>query len=582
MDVFRRVFQVLIPLGLVICPFTLYGQKDSLFPPIPKGAQASIGSKYYTRLLETQAEYWEALKKGDSTELGELCYLLGKRYTAFGDYLTAKQWYMRSIRIREPKGYSEGLGKAYLMMGSNHEVANQFEEALFYARRGLVNSRKINSLRGLMGSYMSLSGAYDLGYRLNEKENKQLARVFSDSTVYYMHQAEKTVLAMKSPKELANVYAIIAARYLHRAKDAGRALRYANYALDGYTKQRDNHGIMCARLQLAQIYLYLKDGNKALFFIKGADRLAEEYAVAEFMQRRNIEEAYTDIYKQMGNWRQAFHHLEKMHEYDVSILSTDRDGAVARLSIEYETQKKELQLNAQKEELALRNRLITAVSVLLLVTLVMSIVFFWLFRKNRRISRLNADLVKEQNHRVKNNLQVVSSLLGLHQNRLADPASRLAIEESQLRVQAMAALHRKLYDGEKLVMVNLADYIPDLVDGVLLTYGFGSLKPSYTLALIWLHVEQSGPLGLILNELVMNACQYAFADNADPALAIFCSQTGQKITLVVSDNGPGIPARREKKTFGMWLIDVLSGQLKGDYEFQNNQGASFRLIFQPQ
>ncbi|WP_232793679.1 histidine kinase dimerization/phosphoacceptor domain -containing protein [Siphonobacter sp. SORGH_AS_0500] len=527
--------------------------------------------------METQLDYRKAVAKKDSAELGEVCYLLGKRYTALGDFLTAKRWFIQSLRIREPKGYSEAIGKVYLRLTENHVVSGQFKEARVYARRALVNNQKVQSVHGLMASYLVLSGTYGLGYQLYEKQNKAQAKIFLDSTYYCERQAIHYARVMKAPNELANLYSIFSSGY--RESDPQRAMHYANYALSVYTKQHDYNGLFNSYLKLVSIYTGQRKFDRALAALQKAQKFAKAHQRLDFLQSINMEKVSTDLYQNMGQWKDAFYHLEKVHTHELAALSADREGALARLEIEYETQKKELLLQSKNDELARRNQFIVLISVLLLLTLLISVVFFRLFRKNRRISRWNAGLVSEQNHRVKNNLQVVSSLLGLHLSRLSDPVAKQAVEESQLRVQAMAVLHRRLYDGDQLVKVNLATYIPDLVNGILQAYGFGTLQPVYQLQPIWLHVDKSVPLGLMINELLVNACKYAFTATENPSLMITCSYQGSRVHLTVADNGPGFSEDPANASFGMWLITMLAEQLEGAYEFQQHPGTTFHLSF---
>ncbi|MFD2936407.1 sensor histidine kinase [Spirosoma flavum] len=216
----------------------------------------------------------------------------------------------------------------------------------------------------------------------------------------------------------------------------------------------------------------------------------------------------------------------------------------------------------------------------------MSIVFFRLYRKNQCIGATNAELVKEQNHRVKNNLQIVSSLLSLQANRLTDESAKNAVAEGQLRVEAMAILHRQLYDGDQLAMINPAEFIPELVDMVLQTFGYTHVRLVYDIDAFVLPADSALPVSLILNELTTNACKYAFPDHPDPVFHVSCRQKKNQIDLLVADNGPGmlpqfpIDARSTSSTsFGMRLIQMQVDQLRGMYTFAKQTGTVFTLTF---
>jgi two-component sensor histidine kinase len=205
-------------------------------------------------------------------------------------------------------------------------------------------------------------------------------------------------------------------------------------------------------------------------------------------------------------------------------------------------------------------------------------------------------LLKEQNHRVKNNMQIVSSLLNLQSRRLTDETAKRAIEESRLRVQSMAILHRRLYDGDELAEVKLADFLEEVATNSLRAFGYGNIVTQFAIDEVSLVADKAISLGLIVNELVTNACKYAFGYVNEPLLMIRCQKQDHAVLLTVADNGPGLSDWREadshkgpveivrKKSFGMTLIQAQVAQLDGTYSFQTGlddslTGTVFRLEF---
>jgi two-component sensor histidine kinase len=539
-----------------------------------------VGNVLFTKLRKTQAEYRQAVASGDSERIAEACYLLGKRYGGLGDYMLSQRWYIRSLQIREPLGPSEGIGKAYLRLAEIQVGLKHFDEALIYVRRALVSHRKANSMHGVMGAYNVLGGVYFLGSEMNRAKHSQTSRLYSDSALYYYHQAELAALSLNKPLDIARIYYCMSD--LYHLRDGPRAILYLKKALAIFTREADFYGMINCHRQLAKGYIARRQPELARNSLDQARKIADSKHAGDFLQNRDIENAYTWLYQLTGNWKLAFRHLEKAHELESININSERESAIARLSIEYETEKKESQLKAQQQELEnlrTQKRLTLVTSALLAITAIMSAVFFWLYRKNRRMSRMNAVLIKEQNHRVKNNLQVISGLLSLQSNRLSDQSAKRAIEESQLRIQAMSLLHRRLYDGERLAEVNLATFIPELVGGVLQTYGFTTLQPDYELDEIWLHADKAVYLGLILNELITNSCKYAFPDHQAPVLRVVCNQTDERINLTVADNGPGFDSRARPESFGMGLIAIQTKQLKGNHHFNSDRGTTFTLTF---
>ena len=186
---------------------------------------------------------------------------------------------------------------------------------------------------------------------------------------------------------------------------------------------------------------------------------------------------------------------------------------------------------------------------------------------------------------LKNNLQLVSSLLSLQANQFSDVTSRQATENNQLRIESMAILHRELYDKETLAVINLSDYLKEIVEVVLQTFGYMHIELDYSVAPVMLNADQALPVGLIITELVTNACKYAFPDNPDPQLAITCRKEKEEFLLTISDNGSGMINNSSdgsaKTSFGMKLIRMQVAQLHGSYSFESSVGTTFTMKFKP-
>jgi len=185
---------------------------------------------------------------------------------------------------------------------------------------------------------------------------------------------------------------------------------------------------------------------------------------------------------------------------------------------------------------------------------------------------------RNRNHRVKNNLQQVTNLLSLQSSRLTDEEAKKAVTEALLRIEAMALVHQRLYDGDRLVEINLSSFIPELIEGILRSYNYSHLQPEYRLDPIWLHVDSAIPMGLLINELVTNSCKYAFPFSPEPVIKVTCQLKKNQILLELTDNGPSFDLSQKTKTFGLKLLQIFSAQLKAESGFEN-KGTMFRLLF---
>lgn len=194
-------------------------------------------------------------------------------------------------------------------------------------------------------------------------------------------------------------------------------------------------------------------------------------------------------------------------------------------------------------------------------------------------------MLKEIHHRVKNNMQVISSLVSLQSNEIADETARVALADVTHRVRSMALVHEKLYQSEDLARVDLAEYAESLLNYLWRAHGTRAsgvqLRPNLESAPV--SVEAAVPFGLILNELVGNALKHAFADLTEGRVEVSlrCDADGQ-VLLRVRDDGPGLPPQlewRNPSTLGLRLVGMLARQLRGDLSVVSNDGAEFTLLF---
>ena len=193
-------------------------------------------------------------------------------------------------------------------------------------------------------------------------------------------------------------------------------------------------------------------------------------------------------------------------------------------------------------------------------------------------------MLKEIHHRVKNNLQVISSLLGLQSGYLQDEQSRKVFQESQDRVRIMANIHTMLYQSEDLARVDFSGFIRDLVGRLQQSYGMAEspVEVHTNIADVSLTIETSIPCGLILNELVSNALKHAFPGGRRGEVNISMATAGDRFVLKVQDNGIGFPASvdfENPRSMGLELVNLLVGQMNGMIDLQVEGGAIFTITF---
>lgn len=291
----------------------------------------------------------------------------------------------------------------------------------------------------------------------------------------------------------------------------------------------------------------------------------------------------------------------------VRIAEAALDANIA--AAQFEARQRDLELKASREKerttalQAKRERkqrlFTTAMFGVAMVFLLLVAVLLWLSRKNRKLIAKQKDqlqvslsekevLLKEIHHRVKNNLQIISSLLDLQSIQMDPGVAKEALEEGKNRVQSIAILHHQLYQHDDLASVSLNGFVTELSSQVL-----GLLKnPEIDVVLdiemdeTLIDIDTAVPLGLILNELLTNSFKYAFSKGKEGRIEIQLKtmvdeDSGDKRNMIVyRDNGPGLPPDSdlsEAKTLGLRLISKLSKQFKGTSKYAYNNGAEFTI-----
>ena len=193
-------------------------------------------------------------------------------------------------------------------------------------------------------------------------------------------------------------------------------------------------------------------------------------------------------------------------------------------------------------------------------------------------------LLQEVHHRVKNNLQVISSLLHLQSSKVEDEKAQALFKDSQSRIRSMALLHEKLYQSKDIAQVAVASYLDELIEHLFRTYGAHRSRIERTLEAeeIPLTIDQAIPCGLIVNELITNALEHAFPEGQGGTIRVALTMAAGDVQLVVEDDGQGFPDNgsvNETDSLGLRLVRGLVQQLNGTLDVASTPGAQFTITF---
>ncbi|MBX2896888.1 MAG: hypothetical protein KF763_15685 [Cyclobacteriaceae bacterium] len=266
-----------------------------------------------------------------------------------------------------------------------------------------------------------------------------------------------------------------------------------------------------------------------------------------------------------------------IHQHDMLTAATHQDQLYAK-DRQYEVTKTKNILSETSNRLSSTNKaLISSLIVLFMFACLITYLFF-LFRKNKRLSQRNELLLREQNHRVKNNLQMISSLLSLQSQKLTTSDAKAVLEDSQGRINSVALLHRMLYEGDQVGQIEVVSYIKSLTEEI--KYG-ANRDVDIELALpekLELKIERVTSLGLIVNELFTNSIKHVSSE-IRLRIRLQLEASNGKLNIAYSDNGAGVTreAWMASNSFGNQLIQLQTRQLQGDFTVNVDHGFDFGL-----
>ena len=273
-----------------------------------------------------------------------------------------------------------------------------------------------------------------------------------------------------------------------------------------------------------------------------------------------------------------------------NIYSKDLSETLANYKTDIAVKEKEVEITFQKEKTKLYGLIASLAGVFLVVSL---LVLRKIRKQSKELSKKNILinkslkekelLVKEVHHRVKNNFQIVSSLLELQSKGIEDERALELANEGKNRVKSMALIHQKLYQNES-GLVDFDEYILLLVNELSLLYkSENEIETNITSRNMEFDVDTAIPLGLIINEIITNSYKYAFNNQKENSLSISINKENNgDFKLIMADNGPGLPFGfnvKKAKSLGLRLINRLVKQLHGTLNVSNENGARFEIIF---
>jgi two-component system, sensor histidine kinase PdtaS len=472
---------------------------------------------------------------------------IGLVYRSRKEYANAAAYYQKSLAIKREISDEQGILNSLLNIGSAFQSQGKYDSSLYYATEALKQAIKINAADDVLAA----------------KGNKAAALVNLgryEEALQLLQEVEKKSLEKNIKNNLYSVYESLGDIYSNKGRYPEAAEYYKNgLALSTQSSRNEQKGIFLRKL---------------------------------------AKNAFNN-----GDYRQAYLYSEQSKQIGDSLYSDENSRQINELAAVYETGEKEKKIEKLNSEnlisttLAMRRkkeRNYFIISTFLFLSIAW--VAYKAFASNKKKKELLASqntiiekslrekeiLMKEIHHRVKNNLQVVSSLLKLQEHYIKDEQAQEAVKDSRNRVQSMALIHQNLYQDDNLTGIDVQDYISKLCENLFQSYNIHPqrIRLIKEIEPLNLDVEVVVPLGLIINELITNSLKYAFPGEKSGAIRIALKEEGRVLRLKIFDNGIGLPPDFNDKfqqTFGYKMINAFIQKLKGDIKIYSEEGAKTEI-----
>lgn len=507
--------------------------------------------------------------KGEATTYFKIAWVHKHR----GEIAQAMAADLQALRRMEALGDQEKIADALGRVSDDLSLQGRHAEALEYARRAIDICQKNNFQR-------------ELPYALRYAGDACIAMGDNAQALTYYNQALE--LTRITNPTLSGIADIINSRgnALKRLGRYAEAIEDYKICLANAQQAYYPNGISAATANLGEVHLLMGNHAAALQYLLKTVELQEQDN-----DLSNLTENYghlSTVYERLGDYPLALLYQKKARQMRDSTSSIQSDAAMSEMRTRYETEKKEATILAQEQQIS-QQRLVQGLSYGV-AALLAGFLFFGYrsyrarTRANRLLATKNAEnelLLKEIHHRVKNNLEVVSSLLALQSAQIDDQGVKDAMQEGQNRVQSIGIVHQKLYQRDNLAAIEMKDYFLNLSESILDSFGAEDrVTIECAMEQLDVDIDTAVPLGLIVNELLTNTLKYAFPDGRKGKVLIRMNK-GQNgaLHLEIADNGVGKGELKRGTGFGSQLVSLLTRQLNGTMREEVKNGTTIIFDF---
>jgi two-component sensor histidine kinase/Flp pilus assembly protein TadD len=506
-----------------------------------------------------------SLDFGDKILLAEAYEAVGGIEQRLGNDTKSLEAAFLALKIYEQLDLQEEQAAVYNLLAVNYSSQKEYSFAVNYLEKAYLIYRNSNTRMHEAITLVNLGEVYRLSGNLDKAED-----AFNRTIELNKFLDEDSILAYS----LGNLGMIYAAK-----NDFDYAIQNLTEAIKILTVLNDDYSVSIYLSELALIYKKENKYDLAESKLLEAFEMSENAGLKE--QSKDFSAMLVALYEEKNNFQKALAYQKVYQTYQDSLVNKSNIKKIEQIKASYEIDKREVEIEKINVISANRKSLAISSSIGLIIFAALAFLLYKFSNKvklsNRKLLSQKAEitqkekekslLLNELNHRVKNNLQIVSSLLNLQSNTVTDVAAKEFINSGKNRVEALSLVHRKLYQEGIETKVEVKPYVEELVLNLLHVYNT-NLKPEFNIVPISIGVDKAIPLALIINELVTNTLKHAFTSIANPKLDILIKQQQNYLCLEVFDNGRGFSKEESTKvdSLGLKLISSLVNQLDGTYK----------------
>ena len=385
------------------------------------------------------------------------------------------------------------------------------------------------------------------------------------------------------------------AQHYNSVKDYKKAEYYAFKGIALALKNNQKRSLTYGYAAMGEAYYRSGDKVQGMLYFNKALQITSDLQLP--YRKMELYDAMTNCYASSSDYKDAFYYLSKYRWLQDSLQVRVNVKQLGELQIKYESAKKDEALALLNQAALQKNKQLQwlLADVFLFFVLIAILVYMYVLirKKNDALTASNVQineqstklqiLMKELHHRVKNNLQIVSSLLNLQSNRVTDTEALKVLDASRQRIEAMSIIHNSLYQRDNANKVDMKKFLPVLLDNILDSFGQNrdEIDVSMEILIDDMDVDIAMPLGLIINEWITNTYKHAYKNMQErPYLRIFIGYEDNQVKLKMNDNGIGIPMEiweNPKGSFGVKLVKILIKQIGGTSRVTNTGGTTMEL-----